>query len=156
MPNPKPGSFVHIEIASTDPTRTRKFCEEVFGWTFEDMPEMNYATFEPATSPGGGLMSPMEGQPPGILNYVLSTDVDADLRKIEAAGGRVLRPKMEIPIVGWWALFQEPSGIVMALFQGRAQPPQRERRPRKARQTRKSASRGSSKARGGRKGRKGR
>jgi predicted enzyme related to lactoylglutathione lyase len=151
---PKPGSFVHIEIASTDPVRTRKFCEEVFGWSFEDMPEINYATYEAASGPGGGLMSPMEGQPPGILNYVLSTDVDADLRKIEAAGGRVLRPKMEIPKVGWWALFQEPTGIVLALFQGRGEMPQRERarsRPRVRR-----AARGGKRTRSSRKGRRGR
>ncbi len=61
MPNPKPGSFVHIEITSTDPARTRKFCEEVFGWSFEEMPEMNYATFEPASSPGGGLQAHATG-----------------------------------------------------------------------------------------------
>ena len=151
----KPGSFVHIEIASSDPARTRKFCEDVFGWSFEDVPEMNYVTFEPASSPGGGIMSPMEGQPPGVLNYVLSTDIDADVRKIEAAGGRILRPKQEIPTVGWWALFQEPTGLVLALFQGRTPPPERKRRPRKARTARK-ASRGRSKARGGRKGRRGR
>jgi predicted enzyme related to lactoylglutathione lyase len=154
MPNPKPGSFVHIEIASTDPARTRKFCEEVFGWNFEDIPEMNYTTFEPASRPGGGIMSPMEGQTPGILNYVLSTDVDADLRKIEAAGGRVLRPKQEIPKVGWWALFQEPTGIVLALYQVRAAAPQRERtrsRPR-ARRT----ARGGKRTRSSRKGRRGR
>ncbi len=155
MPNPKPGSFVHIEIASADPARTRKFCEDVFGWKFVDVPEMNYMTFEPASSPGGGIMNPMEGQPPGILNYVLSTDIDADVRRIESAGGRILRPKQEIPTVGWWALFQEPTGLVLALYQGRTQAPRRERPARKARTARK-ASRGRSKARGARKGRRGR
>lgn len=35
MPVDKPGSFVHIELASTDPERTKKFFEEVFEWDFE-------------------------------------------------------------------------------------------------------------------------
>lgn len=140
---------MHIEIASTDPTRTRKFLEEVFEWKFQDMPEMQYATYEPASGPGGGLMSPMENQPPGFLNYLMSSDIDRDLRKVETAGGQVLRPKSEIPNVGWWAMFQEPTGIVMALFQGLAAPP----RERRARTRRRPAAR---KARGGRRGTRGR
>lgn len=124
----KPGSFVHIEIASTDPERTRKFLEDVFEWDFEFMPEMEYSTYVAPSGPGGGLMKPVEGQAPGVLNYLLSRDVDADVRKIEEAGGRVLQPKMEIPGVGWWALFQEPTGITLALFEPRMAPRARPRR----------------------------
>lgn len=144
----KPGSFVHIEIASTDPTRTRRFFEDVFGWRFEHMPEMEYSTFEPPSAPGGGLMSPQQGQSPGITNYILSMDVDADLRKIEAAGGRTLQPKMEIPGVGWWALFQEPTGVTLALFQGRMEP-----RKERARPAARKAARKAKPARAGRKAR---
>ncbi len=149
MADPKPGSFVHIELASTDPARTRKFFEDVFAWTFEDIPEMDYATFEAPSGPGGGLMAPMEGQPPGVLNYLLSSDVDADLRRIEGAGGRVLRPKTEIPGIGWWALFQEPTGIVLALFQARMEARERRSRPGGERAGRgKRAARKVSRARG--------
>jgi len=135
MANPKPGSFVHIQLASTDPARTRKFFEDVFAWTFEDIPEMDYATFEAPSGPGGGLTAPMEGQPPGILSYLLSSDVDADLRRIEGAGGRVLRPKTEIPGIGWWALFEEPTGIVLALFQARPDMSRPERKERARRRS---------------------
>jgi len=150
----KPGSFVHIELASADPARTRRFFEDVFAWKFEELPEMNYMTFEPATAPGGGLMTPMEGQPPGVLNYLLSMDIDADLRRIEAAGGRTLRPKTEIPGVGWWALFQEPTGITLALFQGRMERPSPERKePPRRRPAAGAAARKAKKARGGRRAR---
>lgn len=144
----RPGSFVHIEIASADPTRTRRFFEDVFGWRFEHMPEMEYSTFEPPSAPGGGLMSPQQGQSPGITNYILSMDVDADLRKIEAAGGRTLQPKMEIPGVGWWAIFQEPTGVTLALFQGRMEP-----RKERARPAARKAARKAKPARAGRKAR---
>lgn len=144
MANSKAGSFVHIEIASSEPGRTRRFMEDVFGWKFEDHPDMNYMTYAPASPPGGGIMAPMENQPPGMLNYLLSNDVDADLRRIEAAGGHVVQPKMEIPGVGWWAGFTEPTGIMLAVFQPKAMPrPPPARRPR--------AARGAKKARGGRK-----
>ena len=132
MAEQKPGSFVHMEIASTDPQRTRQFFEEVFDWDFEFVPEMNYHTYSAPSGPGGGLMSPMENQSPGILNYLLSHDIDADVKKIEAAGGRVLQPKREIPGVGSWALFQEPTGIVMALFESRMPDLAQRRRTRAA------------------------
>ncbi len=146
----KPGSYVHIEIASSDPERTKKFFEDVFEWDFESHPEMNYHTYVPASGPGGGLMSPMENQQPGILNYLLSHSIDEDVKKIEEAGGRLLQPKMEIPGVGWWALFQEPTGITLALFEAKPMPQapraRAQSRPRRA-STRKAA-KGKAKGRG--------
>ena len=38
----KPGSIVHAELHSADPAKTKQFYGEVFGWKFEEMPEMNY------------------------------------------------------------------------------------------------------------------
>lgn len=145
----KPGSFVHIEFASADPERTKKFFEEVFDWDFESMPEMEYHTYQAPSGPGGGLMKPMENQVPGILNYLLSRDIEADVRKIEEAGGRLLQPKMEIPGVGWWALFQEPTGITLALFQSQAPPPapRPARRPRARVRARRAPARKASKGR---------
>ncbi len=128
----KPGSFIHMEIASTDPQKTRQFFEEVFDWEFEFMPEMEYSTFVAPSGPGGGLMAPMENQTPGILNYLLSHSIDEDVKKIEAAGGHLLQAKREIPGVGWWAVFQEPTGLTFALFETPPQPPARPRRARAA------------------------
>ena len=150
MATNKRGSFIHIELASADPEKAKRFFEEVFEWKFESHPEMNYHTFLAPSGPGGGLMTPMENQQPGILNYLLSGDIETDVKRIEAAGGHILQPKMEIPGVGWWALFQEPTGLVLALFEAQmppARPPRR--RPAKA------ASRGR-KAGARAKGRKGR
>jgi uncharacterized protein len=139
MATPKPGSFVHIEIASADPHRTRKFLEDVFAWKFQDMPEMNYALYDAGSGPGGGIMSPMEGQGPGILNYIMSTDIDRDLAKIQSAGGTVFVPKMEIPNMGWWAGFREPTGLVLALYQSSQAP---RARPRSQARSRRSAKKG--------------
>ncbi|HEY6238496.1 MAG TPA: VOC family protein, partial [Thermoplasmata archaeon] len=74
MTDPKPGAIVHVELSSKDPPATRKFLTGVFGWKFkkeETMPEMEYWTFDAGSGPGGGIMKPMEGMPPGTLNYVL-------------------------------------------------------------------------------------
>lgn len=136
MAEPKRGGFIHIELASTDPERTKKFFEDVFDWEFQGIPEMSYHTYKAPSGPGGGLMRPMENQSPGILNYLLSGDIDTDVKRIEEAGGRILQPKMEIQGVGWWTLFQEPTGITLALFQANMPPPapraRGRARPRKA------------------------
>lgn len=117
MTAPKPGSYVHMEFASTDPARTRRFFEAVFGWEFQSMPGMEYHVYATPLGPGGAVMSPNPERPGGILNYLLSEDIEADLKKIESAGGRVLVGKKEIPGVGWWAMFEDPTGITLALFQ---------------------------------------
>jgi predicted enzyme related to lactoylglutathione lyase len=154
MPENKPGGFVHIEIASSDPERTKKFFEDVFEWEFESHPEMSYHTFMPQSGPGGGLMSPMENQSPGILNYLMSHSIDQDVKKIEQAGGRLLQPKMEIPGVGWWALFQEPSGLTLALFEAKPAPAPRPPRPRARTAARRGSARKASKGKTKGRGRK--
>jgi predicted enzyme related to lactoylglutathione lyase len=116
---PKPGSIVHVEIPCKDPESAKKFYGEVFGWEFKDVPELNYTLFEPANPPSGGLRVPSENDPGGILNYILVDSIDGSLEKIEAAGGKVLMPKGEVPDIGWWALFQDPEGNVLALWKSK-------------------------------------
>ncbi|MFQ6127573.1 MAG: VOC family protein [Thermoplasmata archaeon] len=115
---PKPGSFVHVEIPMRDKEKCKRFYSEVFGWKFEEVPETDYTLFEAPSPPHGGLYVPEEGQPSGVLNYILVTSVDETLRKIEEAGGKIVLPKQEIPEVGWFALFEDPDGSVFALFKG--------------------------------------
>ena len=106
----KPGSIVHVEIHSPAPEKTQRFYEEVFGWKFESIPQMNYTTFKAPSPPDGGLITPMEGMGPTVLNYLLSTDIDETQRKIERAGGSVVVRKSEIPNFGWFAIFRDPVG----------------------------------------------
>ncbi len=120
MAGPKRGGFVHIEFASTDPTKTKQFLEAVFGWEFQTIPGLDYHVYATPLGPGGAVMPPAPERPNGVLDYLLSDDLDADVRKIEAAGGKVRVARHEIPGVGWWALFEDPTGIVLALFQARS------------------------------------
>lgn len=116
MAQQKEGSIVHIEIHSSDPTRTKEFYREVFGWKFQDIPEMNYTTFEAPNAPHGGLQKHGE-KGPTVLNYILANDIARTLVRIEKAGGKVVVPKSEIAKFGWYAVFQEPGGTVQAVYQ---------------------------------------
>lgn len=141
---PKPGSIVHVEFHSRDPARSKDFYNRVFGWKFQEIPEMKYTLWEAPTPPHGGLQQAGENLPPGVLNYLLSKEINDDLSRIQANGGAVLVPKSEIQGQGWFAVFQDPTGTVMALFQGLPKPrpatPRKKatkRAPRKASASRK-------------------
>lgn len=114
---PKVGSIVHVEFAVKDPTKVKKFYGDLFGWKFTDVPEMNYVLFEAPSGPGGGIGPVMEGQQPGITNYLYVTNIDETIKKIERAGGKIVAPKQEVPGQGWMAWFQDPAGTRMALWQ---------------------------------------
>ena len=135
MAQPKEGELVHVEFHTNDPARTKRFYGEVFGYKFEDFPEMNYTMYKAPGGPAGGIMKVMDNRPPQVLNYLMANDIERTLRKVSAAGGAILQPKMEIPGQGWWALFQEPGGTVMALYENLPRP-----RPARKPATRKTAS----------------
>ena len=135
----KPNSIVHVEFHSTAPEKTKAFLADVFGWKFQDMPEMNYSMFDPPSAPGGGVQK-AENLPAGVLDYILSENIDQTLGKIRSSGGTVLMPKTEIPGMGWFAVFNDPTGIALAVYE--AQPRPRAARPKPRRAAKKASARG--------------
>ncbi len=117
----KPNSVVHVEFHSTEPEKTKAFLSSVFGWKFQDMPQMNYSTWDAPSAPGGGLQK-AENMPAGVLDYILSANIEATLGKIRSSGGTVVMPKSEIPGMGWFAVFQDPTGISLALYEALPRP----------------------------------
>jgi predicted enzyme related to lactoylglutathione lyase len=116
-------NIVHIEIPAVTLEAAGKFYQDLFGWKITPMPEMNYSTWEPAEPPGGGFTTVGEDAKVGeLLIHVNSDDIDADLRKARLLGGTIVREKTEIPGVGWWGVFKDPTGNKLALFTS-ARPP---------------------------------
>ena len=115
MTEVRAGSVVHVEFSSDDPASTRRFLSEVFGWEFVATPEPEYFVYAAPTGPGGAVLPAANDRPQGILNYVLSTDLARDLAKAVRAGGTV-RVGRSAMAMGWWAVIEDPSGLVLALF----------------------------------------
>ena len=113
----KPGSIVHVEIPTNNPARTKKFYGEVFGWTFQDLPEVKYTLFSAPSGPAGGLREPLSTAENRPLNYILVNSVEDATKKIRKAGGKILRGKDEVMGQGWWALFEDPTGTVNAVWE---------------------------------------
>lgn len=112
--------FVHVEISASNREAAARFYSTVFGWKFVQMPEMNYATFTTGEGDalGGGLNPVNDESPAGTVTvYINTSDINATLAAIEANGGKTLLPKTEIPTVGWFAMFSDPTGNHLALLQ---------------------------------------
>lgn len=108
--------IVHVEIPAADRLAAAKFYADMFGWEFQDIPEIRYTTFM-TDSVGGGFMDLSEHFKPGdVLIYIASDDIEADLKRVEELGGKMVVSKQEIPDIGWFGVFTDPTGNLIALF----------------------------------------
>ncbi len=115
--------IVHIEISAKDPATADKFYSEVFGWKIEVDQQFNYHQFEAQGGPSGAFVDVGELYKAGdVVPYLGVADIDAMLKKVEKAGGKVLLPKTEIPGVGWWGLFADPTGNRIGLYSSMRSP----------------------------------
>jgi predicted enzyme related to lactoylglutathione lyase len=113
------GGFVHIEIPTGDLKRAKAFYGKVFGWTFRDWGK-EYALFDvPGGGVGGGLTKVKKvPTKPAVNAYIEVEDIDAKLKDIKKARGKVLKPKTEIGGgMGSWASFADNQGAVLFLWQ---------------------------------------
>jgi predicted enzyme related to lactoylglutathione lyase len=109
--------IVHIEIPAGDQQTAGDFYAKLFGWNVHHMPEMQYSTFAAEGGPGGGFPAVGDMAKAGeVLIYVGTDDIDASLAQAESLGGKALAPKTEIPGIGWFGIFQDPTGNRIALF----------------------------------------
>ena len=110
-------NVVHIEIPAANVQAAGKFYADLFGWKMEHVPEFNYTMWADGSGSGGGFNEVSAENPVGqVLVYIDSDDIDADLQKAEKLGGKVIRPKTEIPSTGWYGIFQDPTGNILAVY----------------------------------------
>ena len=109
MPRP-----THFDLTAEDPERAMNFYQDVFDWEFtkwEGPMEYWLITTGPDSEPGinGGLAKRAEG---GAVteNTIEVNSVDDFAAKIQANGGKVLRPKYAIPGEGWYANCEDSEG----------------------------------------------
>jgi uncharacterized protein len=111
------GHFHWNELLTKDVERAKKFYQQTIGWTFTPMPMQDGATYWVANmgaTPVGGIFPTdrpgFEGVPECWMSYLAVDDVDARVKKAEAAGAKLMRPLFDVPNVGRIAILTEPSG----------------------------------------------
>lgn len=99
-----PAPHIWYELQARDMTRARDFYGQVMGWTFRQFePGSDYTLIEVDGAGVGGMMSLPEGaeqagMSPGWLGYLGVADVDAQVTRIIAAGGRLCMPATVMPL----------------------------------------------------------
>lgn len=119
-----PGDWCHIDVASANRERAKRFYGDVFGWSFEDYGEgMGYIgvkTSENGIESGIGALAEATGvgppPPSGVVPYILATDIDATLADIQKAGGQVVIPRTDVFGFGEFAQFRDPDGNLIGLW----------------------------------------
>jgi predicted enzyme related to lactoylglutathione lyase len=110
-------NVVHVEIPAANVEAAAKFYQDLFGWKIQPIPEMNYTMWEAGDGSGGGFPEVSADNSVGqVLVYIDSDDIETDLNKVEKLGGKVLYRKTEIPGTGWFGMFKDPTGNVLALY----------------------------------------
>jgi predicted enzyme related to lactoylglutathione lyase len=113
------GDVTHLEIPVTDLERAKGFYAELFGWEITAPPGFEeYPMWRAPNQISGGALSPREEgftQPRSIVEV---DSIDDTLAKAVAGGGTVIKERSPIDDSSWWALFQDPDGNVIGLFEG--------------------------------------
>lgn len=113
--------IVHFEIPADDPERAIGFYEAIFGWKIDkwDGPQEYWLiTTGEDNEPGinGGLVNRMHPEH-RVCNTVDVPSVDEFTQKIEAAGGKVVAPRMAVAGVGYLAYVQDTEGNVFGMME---------------------------------------
>lgn len=110
-----------IDISSPDPAATRDFYSKLFGWDIEVSSDAEYGGYAMAVDSGvgvAGIGPKMDPNAPTAWQlYLGTTDADAVARKVEAAGGTVLMKPFDVGDQGRMAVFRDPSGAVISVWQ---------------------------------------
>ena len=113
------GDITHIDIPVSDTERATGFYQAIFGWQIAEIPGYEgYPMWQaPNKISGGGLAPRSEGfaQP---RSYVEVDSIEDTLAKVTAQGGTVLQGKEPISETSWWAIFEDPDGNTIGLYEG--------------------------------------
>jgi predicted enzyme related to lactoylglutathione lyase len=112
---------IHFEINADDPARASKFYSEVFNWKINkwDGPQDYW------------LVDSTEGDEPGInggilqrthpdlstINTIGVNNIDEFTESVIKAGGKVAKPKMAVPGVGYLVYCTDSEGNMFGMMQ---------------------------------------
>lgn len=109
-----------VDVAVPDIGAATEFYTGLFGWIAEDQGEEagHYTMFSIDGKSVAG-MGPRQGDggPPLWGTYLSVGDLDSTLGAVEADGGTILMPRMDISTAGSMAIVVDPAGAIVHLWQ---------------------------------------
>ncbi|MGD0863717.1 MAG: VOC family protein [Candidatus Limnocylindrales bacterium] len=120
------GRPIWIDLTSSDPAASRDFYAKVLGWQIEVTADPQFGGYAIARSDGkdvAGIGPAMMADAPSAWSVYIGTDDATELTaRVQAAGGMVVAPPMQVGDAGRMAVFQDPSGAFIGAWQPQAMP----------------------------------
>jgi len=105
---------------TTDPAAAKGFYTQLFGWNAQPFQggDHEYTIFSAGEQMAAGMMQCVQpNSPPYWLGYVIVENCDASAARAVELGGKLCLPPKDIPNVGRIAIFTDPQGAALGLFQ---------------------------------------
>ncbi len=110
--------FMHVEIPSANLQRAGRFYHDVFDWKMNYVAEADYMQFETGGGINGAFYhSPDHAGGQGVVVYIQVEDIEGTLEWINKEGGKTLVPRTVVEKMGSFALFRDPDGNVLGIWQ---------------------------------------
>ena len=128
--------FVHIELTTDDVGKAKSFYKSLFDWKLKDVPMgggQTYTMVDVGDGTGGGMFE-MPGAPIAWIPYAAVKDVAKSTEKARSLGATILKDKSEVPGMGWFSIFRDPTGAMIALWEPKPKemPKKAKAKPKKA------------------------
>jgi predicted enzyme related to lactoylglutathione lyase len=123
------GKICYLEIPTADTARSIRFYQSVFGWCTRQRGDGAIAFDDGVGEVSGSWVTDRApSTEPGLLLYIMVDSVTRASEAIATNGGSIVRP------LGFYphellALFADPDGNVLGLYQERSSPRQDEKDP---------------------------
>lgn len=117
------GAPCWIDLMTSDVERAKEFYGALLGWEFQTGDEEKYGGYAMALKNGrpvAGVMQkqPEHGEMPDVwTTYLGTTDAEATATAIQAAGGTVYLPPMDVPDQGRMGVAGDPTGASIGFWQ---------------------------------------
>lgn len=113
------GDITHIDIPVDDLGRSTQFYQALFGWQIREAPGFEgYPMWQAPNKISGGALAPRTGGLTQPRSYVEVDSIDEVLATVEQNGGEVIMGRSPITETSWWALFRDPDGNELGLYEG--------------------------------------
>ncbi len=112
---------VYWELASHDQEKTVDFLKAVLDWDVAYDTRIGLYDFPAGDGAGefagGGVFTLRKAKLPFLTIYIRVDDLDAKVALVKEHGGYIVEPPLEIPGGARICLFNEPSGVTLAMIE---------------------------------------
>jgi hypothetical protein len=118
------GVPVWVDLSSADPGASRAFYASLFGWDVVVSPDPQYGGYAMARVgdqdvAGIGPTMSLEA-PTAWMVYLGTPDAEDVARQVPTAGGSVIAPPFDVGEAGRMAVFEDPAGALISVWQPKA------------------------------------